>query len=87
MYKYAIVPEYKLLHAGAAALRILELECDVLSDSVVIIRGQLLNDAKVGCNKNMQAMIYTCLTSFHTNLYIGVLLMHQEAIRRRVRSL
>ena len=37
MDKYAIVSvyNYKLLHAGAAALRILELERDVLSNSVV----------------------------------------------------
>ena len=35
MYKYAIVPVYKLLHASAAAQCILELEHDVLSDSVV----------------------------------------------------
>ena len=30
-----------------------------------IIRGQVLNDAKVGCSKHMQAMIHTCLASFH----------------------
>ena len=70
MYKYAIVPVYKLLHAGAAALRILELERDVVSDSVVwrshaYNSGQLLNDAKIGYNKHMQAMIHTCLASFH----------------------
>jgi len=35
VYKYAIVPVYKLRHAGAAELHILELECDVLSDSVI----------------------------------------------------
>ena len=28
-----------------------------------MIRGQVLNDAKVGCNKHMQAMIHTCLAS------------------------
>ena len=33
-----------------------------------IIRGQLLNDAKVGCNKHMQAMIHMCLASFHIML-------------------
>ena len=29
-----------------------------------MILGQVLNDAKVGCNKHMQAMIHTCLASF-----------------------
>ena len=30
-----------------------------------IICDQLLKDAKVGCNKHMQATIHTCLASFH----------------------
>ena len=31
-----------------------------------IIRGQVLTDAKVGCNKHMQAMIHACIASFHS---------------------
>ena len=32
-----------------------------------IIRGLLLNDAKVGCNKDMLATIHTGIASFHIN--------------------
>ena len=51
------------------------LERDILSDSAVY-HSHVYNlwpgteDAKVGCNKHMQATIHVCLASFHNMLFM-----------------